>query len=324
MQPSLFAGLTSRGPDPIPAFRAWVGWGRRRPALWRMLLGLAIIGACWLLTTMVIMIVPAFFAARAVDASVLAYIDTYGMTAALQGLSPVLNSLLVLLTFGGMWVGVWLALRLLHKRSLASTLSARGRWSMGHFWGGFLVALSFSAIMALLAYLTASPGTMNEVDPFAWGWAVIPLFFAVAVQSCGEELFFRGYLQQQLAARCRSPWIWLILPSVLFGLLHGGDGWQGVAYILVTALIGIVAGVMVWRTGSLAAAMGLHLGNNFSVFVLIGPEALPRMLSDPEWVGQNFNLTTFLIDGGFFLIVGLVVMSRFSPLKAVSRSRPTA
>ncbi|MEM8843324.1 MAG: CPBP family intramembrane glutamic endopeptidase, partial [Pseudomonadota bacterium] len=196
-----------------------------------------------------------------------------------------------------------------------------GRWSMGHFWGGFAVAFGFSACMAGLALMTGDESILAEVDPLSWGWAIIPLFFAVCIQSCGEELLFRGYLQQQLAARYRNPWIWLILPSVLFGLLHMGEGLQGLAYAFVTALIGIVAGVMVWRTGSLAAAMGLHLGNNFVVFVLLGPETLPRMLSDPEWVSQNFNLAAFAIDAAFFLIVGLVVMSRLSPLKPVSPAR---
>ncbi len=321
MQVSLFPGLIAPAPINIPAFRAWVGSGRRRSALWRLVLGMVVVALCWFLTTSIIMILPAISASTEYDMSVPDYIGTFGMTAALEGLPHTLQSLMVLLSFAGMWVGVWVALRLLHRRGLASTLSARGRWSMGHFWGGFAVAFGFSALMAGLAFVTGGESILAEVDPLAWGWAIIPLFFAVGIQSCGEELLFRGYLQQQLAARCRSPWIWLILPSVLFGLLHMGEGWQGLAYAFVTALIGIVAGVMVWRTGSLAAAMGLHLGNNFVVFVLMGPETLPRMLSDPEWVSQNFNLATFVIDAGFFLIVGLAVMSRLSPLKPVSPAR---
>lgn len=235
-------------------------------------------------------------------------------------IDPAIQSILVLLSFTGVWLGVWIVAGLLHRRSLGSVLAGRGRWRNGQFWGGFAVAAGFSALMASLAVATGRGEMVGEADPFAWGLYVLPLAVAVAVQSCGEEVLFRGYLQQQLAARFRTPWIWLILPSVLFGLLHGGEGWQGIGYVLITALIGIVAGVMVWRTGSLAAAMGLHFGNNFSVFLLLGPNALPDMLENPDAAREMLTVETFVIDGVFFFALLLILLSARSPLRAPSRS----
>ena len=49
----------------------------------------------------------------------------------------------------------------------------------------------------------------------------LPLAMAgILLQTGAEELLFRGYLQQQFAARFKSAGPWLILPSVLFGLAH--------------------------------------------------------------------------------------------------------
>ncbi|WP_338153259.1 CPBP family intramembrane glutamic endopeptidase [Pseudophaeobacter leonis] len=55
-----------------------------------------------------------------------------------------------------------------------------------------------------------------------WPWlGLLPLsLLAVLVQVSAEEVVFRGYLQQALAARFKSPVIWLVAPSALFGLAH--------------------------------------------------------------------------------------------------------
>lgn len=324
MPRSLYPDLLRKAPVFEPAYRAWLGAGRHRPALWRTFAGLLLVGAMWFAATLLVLVIPTAIEIVLGGGSFLQLSDIEKFSTAMDTLPPAVISILVLMSFAGIWLGVWLAVRLLHRRSMASVMSAKGRWSTRQFWAGFGVAAGFSAVMAGLALLSGGEGMLGTADPMAWGIYIIPLAIAVFVQSCGEEVLFRGYLQQQLAARCRAPWLWLILPSVLFGLLHGGEGWQGIAYIAITAIIGIVAGVMVWRTGSLAAAMGLHFGNNFSVFALIGPEALPRMLEDPEWARDNLNIETFLIDGAFFLAICLIILSARSPLVALSRSRRAA
>ncbi len=43
---------------------------------------------------------------------------------------------------------------------------------------------------------------------------------ACLIQTGAEELVFRGYLQQQLAARFASPLIWMVLPALIFGAVH--------------------------------------------------------------------------------------------------------
>ncbi len=84
---------------------------------------------------------------------------------------------------------------------------------------------------------------------------------------------FRGYLQQQLAARFRSPLAWMLVPSILFGALHyspeayGDNAWIIVAW---SVMFGLLAADLTARTGNLGAAIGFHFANNFSAILLVG------------------------------------------------------
>ncbi|MDX1420146.1 MAG: CPBP family intramembrane glutamic endopeptidase [Rubricoccaceae bacterium] len=77
-----------------------------------------------------------------------------------------------------------------------------------------------------------------------------------------EELLFRGYLQRQVERRL--GWIWSIVAvGLFFGLYH-----LRLTQVLPLGLLGAYLGYITWATGSLYAAMAVHLLNNgFAVLV---------------------------------------------------------
>lgn len=93
------------------------------------------------------------------------------------------------------------------------------------------------------------------------------------VQTATEEVIFRGYLQQQLAARFASRWVWLAVPSLLFGLAHY-SGATPLPITLMTMLwagcFGLAAADLTARTGNLGAGLALHFTNNVSAILLVG------------------------------------------------------
>jgi membrane protease YdiL (CAAX protease family) len=199
-----------------PALEAAVAPLLARPALWRTLAGAALALACW---TAALGLLP--LTARLLPPA--------------GGRVPLL---LFLASFGALALGTAAAARLLQRRPPATLLGPGGFRPRAFVTGVAVVAalgLAGGLAAPLLAPVTRQTGLL------AWA-AWLPLALpAILVQSAAEELLFRGFLLQGLAARFRSAWIWWLVPALLFGVLHwnpgafGADAWLGV---LATTVIG--------------------------------------------------------------------------------------
>ena len=284
---------------PFPAaFRDFVEPARPRSAIWRTCLGLGLIVAFSLVWIR--------FVALAADLAD----ERVPLLRLLRGfgeLDDPAGVIWLLACFAGPLFGVCAAAGLVHRRRPATLVGSPDSRIGRNFAGGFLVA-SAILVAGTLAVAPFMPPARNLAT---WTWLVwmapgIPLLL---VQVTAEELVFRGYLQQQLAARFRSPAIWLVLPSVAFGILHldlgvfGSNAWLVAA---ATAVFGLIAGDVTARTGSIAAATGLHLANNFLALFLVGPDGYLTGLSlfvFPFDVSDAAEVRVFLVLDLFLLLV---------------------
>ena len=136
-------------------------------------------------------------------------------------------------------------------------------------------------------------------------------------------MIFRGYILQQLAARWRNPLIWAALPAFLFGLAHYSSGAElgiGWHYVAVTLLFGLAAAALVWRTGSLAAAMGLHTGMNLFSLSGVGLEGIIEGTQLFLYDASGAK-TLFIADGAATLAILLFVLSPLCPFRARDLAR---
>ncbi|KAB7614613.1 CPBP family intramembrane metalloprotease [Amylibacter sp. SFDW26] len=223
-------------------------------------------------------------------------------------MSDPISIIFMLFSFIGLFIAVISIVGLLHQRSLKSLLGPSIRSVSKNAFYGFAMICMLSGI-SIFIYSFIDPPT-RQMDVSVWlSWMVfaIPLLI---IQISSEELIFRGYFQQQLAARFDSRWIWYFLPSLLFGLLHyspqmmGSNAWLVVAN---TTLFGLIAADLTVRTGNLGAALGMHFANNlFAMMIVTLDGALPGLglyltsvhVSDVE---QIRGLLIF----DFCLVVGL-------------------
>lgn len=138
--------------------------------------------------------------------------------ALLDGSTP-LAMLLLLASFLCMTLSVAVVVRLLHRRSLRSLIGPSNLvWT--DFRAVTILLVALSVVIALLPPPTMGEDFVPNLPPGRW-LLLLPLsLLAVFVQASAEEIVFRGYVLQQLAARFRSPLIWMIAPSVLFALGH--------------------------------------------------------------------------------------------------------
>ena len=85
-------------------------------------------------------------------------------------------------------------------------------------------------------------------------------------------MLFRGYLLRGLANRFRSPYVWALLPGLLFTSMHWSSTSSAAINACVLASIAAFAlllTLLVYATGNLGAGFGAHLGNNLTGFLLI-------------------------------------------------------
>lgn len=129
-------------------------------------------------------------------------------------------------------------------------------------------------------YITGEPtppiahATLRELagaDPAdPWLWALVAA--VVLLVPMVEEVLFRGAIQGCLRGMTRSPWVAIVLASVVFGAMHIGAA-EGVA-IPGLIVFGTGLGIVYERSGSLLAPMVMHglfnAGNIAVLFILRG------------------------------------------------------
>jgi membrane protease YdiL (CAAX protease family) len=284
-----------------------------RQGLWRLLVGFVIILFGWLLWTILVMAVATLFNIG----------QGHDVRGALETMRSLIESqtpagvMFQLATFAGIWPATWAALKLLHGQPFGTLFSPEARIRWGEFGTGLLLAGGFGLITLTAGVLLVGAPERTDLTISTWLVALGPLALFILFQASGEEIIFRGYILQQLAARYRSPVVWAFLPSFLFGLSHYGNGealgvgWQ---YVTVTTLFGLTAAALVWRTGSLAAAMGLHTGMNIFSLSSVGLKGVIEGTQLYLYDGAGVGLL-FALDGLATAALLLLILSPLCPVR---------
>lgn len=199
----------------------------------------------------------------------------------------------------------------------------RGFWSLiGPYQAAWFdlrraaVAVGLVLIVVQIVLPWGAWGEPSQVRGLAVWLMLLP--FAVAailIQVTTEEIVFRGYLQQQLACLSANRWVWMAIPSCLFGLWHfwnGNSPAEGIVYAFWATLLGIACADLTARTGTLGAAIGLHFATNFTAIMFIATEGWPMSglalvlypYQDPDILSAEIAEVI-----GIWLVYSLLMMS---------------
>lgn len=279
--------------SPYRSHEVLVAPARRRPQLWRLIAGLAIV------------VVVTILLSRTGNLLVLSAVpDLVSGDALLRGTSPA--ALLILLAgFGFVTVGVAIAARLIQDRSLLGIIGPMPL-ALVQFWRvGRLLFILMVAVLLLPPY-DMGVALNRNLEPGLW-FALLPLSLcAVLIQTSAEEILFRGYIQQSLAARFKSPLIWMGAPAALFAAGHylpGEAGDNALLIALWSGVFGLVTADLTARAGTLGPAIAVHLFNNVVAILIVSmPDSLsglalftlPYSMSDTEalreWLIVDFAM----------------------------------
>jgi membrane protease YdiL (CAAX protease family) len=261
---------------------------RSKSQLWRLFMGLVLVAGVFLASY------------RFVEQTLVTFVGEERFAAFVggQGASSPGAVLYILLSFGFVILGVAVALRVVHQRGLAGVL---GPWALlrQQFWSVLaIIALLYGALALLPPWDMGDPLERNLT---LGTWLVLLPFglMAILVQVSAEEILFRGYLQQQLAARFSSPLIWLAVPSALFGAGHYMPAAGDLAMVIAlwSGLFGLAMADLTARAGTLGPAIALHLANNaVAILVISMPDSLSglALYHSPFDIGDDTMVRAWL------------------------------
>jgi uncharacterized protein len=171
-------------------------------------------------------------------------------------------------------------------------------------WRYLLICLGVAAValngFLLLSTLVSGPLHVAPQKGF-WGFLVV-IVLTSPLQAAAEEIFFRGYLMQALGSLFTQPWVGVVLSSVVFAFFHGT---QNVPLFIDRLAFGLVAAVLVWRTGGLEAGIAAHVINNvfaYGVAGLTSSVAAVKAIQSIGWTDAVFDV------GGFTVFAALAVL----------------
>lgn len=211
----------------------------------------------------------------------------------------------------------WLLMAVLHQ------VRPRWLWSVeAHFrWRYFWFCLAAAAVVlngvVLLSALVDAP-TWAMQSGF-WGFLVV-IVLTSPLQAAAEEVFFRGYLMQALGSLVARPWFGVVVSALVFALLHGT---QNLPLFLDRLGFGLLAAVLVWRTGGLEAGIAAHVINNVFAYVLAGLTtsiAEIRGIREIGWVDAAFDVGGFAL----FTVLALLIARRIGVRTTVALTKSGA
>jgi len=243
----------------------------------------------------------------------------------LQELSYSLVLLITMLPFAFLLLGLWFGVNFIHRRSFISLINPLKNIRWSYIGISIILWLILAAISDFLISLV-QPGnyqlsfTRKQFIPYFLLAVVL-----VPIQTSAEELLFRGYLTQAIGLISHRLWLPIIIPAVLFGLLHGMNPevdtygfWIMIAYYIG---MGLLLGWITLRSQGLELALGLHFINNlYGTLIVTYPDSAIR--SPALYTLQYFDPITGLIAFLIMAMVYILVISLLIRLDRNGKSSP--
>ncbi|MFC2322773.1 MAG: CPBP family intramembrane glutamic endopeptidase [Tannerella forsythia] len=162
-------------------------------------------------------------------------------------------------------VAIWI-IKMFHGRSWTEVINGTKRVR----WSRFFVGLAVWGVLQVgsfaINYMTDPNNFEFRFEPVRFIFLTIITLTMLPIQSSCEEFVFRGYLAQGVASWTGSRLWALLIPSVLFALLHSANpevAKYGFGVMMANYfLIGLTFGLISLLDDGIELAMGAHSINN--------------------------------------------------------------
>lgn len=166
----------------------------------------------------------------------------------------------------------------------------------GMRWRYLLVAAGIAVVVFNVVLVASEWGSNWQFSPQpGFWWFLVVIVLTSPLQAAAEEFLFRGYLMQALNLVIGGRWFSIVASALIFALFHGT---QNLPLFLDRFGFGVLAGVLVLRTGGLEAAIAAHIVNNllaFSYAGLTSSIAEVKATQIIDWPAAGWDLAGFAL-----------------------------
>jgi len=266
---------------------------------------------------LVFIITTYFISTGNIDINILLdYIDSYDS-------NIIVFFLMTFLTISFSVVFFFISLKFIHKRDFMSLVNFSEKydefsgkaitWIKRIRWGlmlkGALIWLIFLIVLLSISFILNPEIFYLNLNIENLYLIILLFILAIPIQVLFEELFFRGYLNQGLSLKIKSPIIVILISSFIFSFLHVINGGTDLIFmisnVLITFIIGMIFSVATLATNGIEWATGAHLANNFFAFLISSSEG---SIGSFETIIQSTVATDPLLD----LIFAIIAFSIFA------------
>ena len=216
----------------------------------------------------------------------------------------------MLFAFAVMLASIIFFVKLFHGRTWTEVINGTKsvRWS--RFFFGFIVYGIITICLFAISYFSEPENVVFHFEPVKFFIMLVIVVIFIPMQSTVEEFAFRGYLAQGVASWTKSRWWALIIPSILFGLLHfkNPEVEEYGFWVMMPqyVFLGFMFGIMSILDDGIELAMGVHTVNNLlgSVLVTFDGSALPTYaLFEFKEINPAEDLLPAVITGVILLAI---------------------
>ena len=224
-----------------------------------------------------------------------------------------LTLLLLLLTFVFAFLGIYLAVKYIHKQKFIDIVTARKKIDWERVFFSFGVWAIFSIVSIVTMYYSSPQDFIINFNlvPFL-GLAIIAILL-IPIQTSTEEFVFRGYLMQGFGVLFSNKWAPLLTTSILFGLMHiFNPEVDKLGYIILIYYIGtgLFLGIITLMDDGMELSLGFHAANNLIGALLVTTDwtvfqtnSILKDISDPD-VGFDVIMPVIVIFPILIFIFG--------------------
>ena len=195
--------------------------------------------------------------------------------------------------------------------------SLRHIFGAGFFWFGTLILTGFTAALFQLIFPDSAEG-VQMLSELLMSQSLIVLIFTVALlPAICEEFLFRGFVYSGLKNKF-SPYIALLITSILFGIFH-----LDLLRFISTTILGIAINYALYKTDNIFISTYIHFLNNLFSIVLLKLSNLVNTeeISDMQQLNTFPDVPVFAIVIAVIFYLAIAISFLILGLKLLGKSK---